>query len=77
MAYKGFEILLNQGDSIFAALIFDGATSEWREKQLALFTKEFEREFHENLKAWTGELNQFKSAGLMIDRIFELFRAFI
>ena len=76
MAYKGFDILLNQGDLILAALIVDGATSEWHETKLALFTKEFEQEFYDNLKGWSGELSQFKSAGLMIDRIFELFRAF-
>ena len=76
MAYKGFEILLNQGELTFAALIVDGATSEWHEKKLAEFNKEFEREFHNNLKNWSGELTQFKSAGLMIDRIFELFRVF-
>lgn len=77
MAYKGFEILLNQeGALTFTALIVDGIISEWHEKKLAEFTKEFEKEFHNNLKSWSGELTQFKSAGLMIDRIFELFRVF-
>ncbi len=76
MSYKGFEILLNQGELIFAALIVDGNTSEWLEQKLAAFTKEFEKEFHSNLKSWSGELTQFKSAGLMVDRTFELFRVY-
>ncbi|MDD1779027.1 MAG: hypothetical protein LUQ65_12750, partial [Candidatus Helarchaeota archaeon] len=77
MAYKGFEILLNQESALtFTALIVDGAISEWHEKKLAEFTKEFEKAFHDNLKSWSGELTQFKSTGLMIDRIFELFRVF-
>ncbi|NVM31539.1 MAG: hypothetical protein HWN65_22065 [Candidatus Helarchaeota archaeon] len=77
MAYKEFEIILNQGELVVAALILDGNSSEWHELKLAEFTKEFEREFQENLKVWTGELTQFKSAGLMVDRVFELFRAYI
>ncbi|MHA1651371.1 MAG: hypothetical protein ACTSYB_14360, partial [Candidatus Helarchaeota archaeon] len=76
MAYNEFEILLNQGELVFVALIVDGKTSEWHEKKLAEFTQAFEQEFQENLKTWSGELTQFKSTGLLIDRIFELFRVY-
>jgi len=77
MAYQEFEILLNQGEHVLSALILNGTSSKWHEKKLAQLTKEFEKEFEENLKQWSGELTQFKSAGLMVDRVFELFRAYI
>ncbi|NVM52060.1 MAG: hypothetical protein HWN66_00060 [Candidatus Helarchaeota archaeon] len=77
MAYKEFEILLNQGELVVTALIVDGKTSEWHEMKLATFMKEFEDKFRENLAVWSGELTQFKTAGLMIDQIFELYRAYI
>ncbi|MFX1296855.1 MAG: hypothetical protein ACFFD2_18610, partial [Promethearchaeota archaeon] len=76
MAYKEFEILLNQGNFVFVALIVDGKTSKWHEEKLAEFTEVFEQEFEEHLKKWSGELTRFKSSGLMIDRIFELFRVY-
>ncbi len=77
MAYQEFEIILNQGKYIVAALILSGNSSSWHEQKLAALTKEFEKEFEENLKIWSGELTQFKSAGLMVDRVFELFRAYM
>ncbi|MHA1266333.1 MAG: prenyltransferase/squalene oxidase repeat-containing protein [Candidatus Helarchaeota archaeon] len=77
MAYKEFEILLNQGNLVYVALIVDGKGSNWHEDKLATFTKEFEVKFAPNLESWSGELTQFKEAGLMIDRIFELFRLYL
>ena len=77
MAYKEFEILLHQGALVSIALIVDGKGSEWHEQKLALFTKEFELKFEENLKHWSGELTQFKTAGLMVDQKFELYRAYL
>ncbi|MHA1130503.1 MAG: prenyltransferase/squalene oxidase repeat-containing protein [Candidatus Helarchaeota archaeon] len=76
MGYKEFEITLNQGKFVHVALIIDGKSSDWHKEKLAEFTKEFERQFQENLQTWSGELTQFKSAGLMIDRVFELYRVF-
>ncbi len=77
MAYKEFEILLNQGEFIISALILAGNISTWHETKLAEFTTEFEMQFQENLKKYSGEITQFKSAGLIVDRIFELFRVYM
>lgn len=77
MAYKEFEIVLNQGEQVLVALIVDDNSSDWHEQKVAVFTSEFEEQFRQNLQSWSGELTQFKTAGLMIDRVFELYRAYI
>ena len=74
MEYKEFEILLEQGDKTFIALLIDEKESNWMREKLKTFLTEFEKEYEGSLKEWSGELFSFKNVGFLVDKVFELFR---
>ncbi|MFX1394918.1 MAG: hypothetical protein ACFFAH_15260 [Promethearchaeota archaeon] len=74
MEYKDFQIILEQGKYIFAALFIDGEETDWLRNKLQLFVESFEKIHAENLKHWKGELASFKNSGYLIDKVFELYR---
>ena len=74
MAYKEFEIMLEQGNYVLTALFIDGKGSEWIREKQKLFVKKFEKYYESNLKNWKGELTHFSNAGYLVDEVFELYR---
>ncbi len=74
MEYKEFEILIEPGEYVFVALFIDGKETDWIREKLKLYVQEFESTFEEKLKNWLGELSAFEKSGLLVDKIFELYR---
>lgn len=74
MEYKEFEILIEQGKYVFAALFIDQKESEWLRKKLISYVKKFEKYFESGLKQWRGELATFSNSGFLVDEVFELYR---
>lgn len=74
MAYKEFEIMLEQGNYVLIALFIDGKGSDWIREKQKLFVKKFEKYYESNLKNWRGELTHFSNAGYLVDEVFELYR---
>ncbi|MHA1301167.1 MAG: prenyltransferase/squalene oxidase repeat-containing protein [Candidatus Helarchaeota archaeon] len=74
MEYKGFGIVMEQGEYVLTALFIDGKESDWTRKKVKQFVKEFEKEFGDALKDWKGEVATFKKSGFLVDKVFELFR---
>ena len=74
MEYKEFEILLEQGKYIFAALFIDGKETNWIRDKLRSYVRKFEKYFESNLKQWQGELRVFSNSGFLVDDVFELYR---
>ncbi|MFX0132217.1 MAG: prenyltransferase/squalene oxidase repeat-containing protein [Candidatus Hodarchaeota archaeon] len=74
MEYKDFEIIMEQGDYILVALFIDGKESDWIRSKLKSYVIEFEKEYDEQLKGWSGELTTFRKSGFLVDKAFELFR---
>ncbi|MFX1450496.1 MAG: hypothetical protein ACFFCM_06625 [Promethearchaeota archaeon] len=74
MEYKDFEIILEQGNYAIFALFIDGSESEWIREKLNVFSKEFEKQFEENFKDWSGETTTFEKSEFLVERIFELYR---
>ena len=74
MEYKEFEILIEQGRYIFAALFVDGKESDWLRKKLQSYVKKFEKYFESSLRQWRGELRTFSNSGFLVDEVFELYR---
>lgn len=74
MEYKEFEILIEQGKYVFAALFIDGKETNWIRDKLRSYVKKFEKYFESNLKQWQGELRVFSNSGFLVDDVFELYR---
>ncbi|MFX1450461.1 MAG: hypothetical protein ACFFCM_06450 [Promethearchaeota archaeon] len=74
MEYKDFEIILEQGKYAIFALFIDGIESYWLREKLLSFSRDFEKQFEENFKDWSGELTPFEKAEILVDRNFELYR---
>ncbi len=74
MEYEDFDIIMEQGKHCIAALFIDGQESDWLREKLANFISEFESDFKDKFKNWSGDLTDFKKSEILIDRIFELYR---
>ena len=74
MEYQEFEILMEQGKHVIMALLIDEKESDWMRQKLGLFLTEFEKEYESVLIDWSGELFAFKNVGLLVDKVFELYR---
>jgi predicted transcriptional regulator len=70
LAYKDFEIEINIGDHIRAALFLSGPTSKYLVGALVKFITRFEKTYGENLKAWSGDVTLFEDAGELVAQIF-------
>ncbi len=70
LAYKDFEIEMNIGDHIRAALFLSGPTSKYLVGSLVKFITAFEKTYEENLTAWSGDVSLFEDAGELVARIF-------
>lgn len=70
LAYKDFEIELNIGDYIRAALFLDGKSTKYLITTLVTFINSFEQQFGEALKNWHGEVSQFDTAPNLVKEIF-------
>ena len=71
LAYKDFEIELNIGDYIRAALFLTGEASKFLVRNLVIFINDFERTYGKDLKDWTGDVSIFRDAKQLVDKIFE------
>ncbi|MFX0132938.1 MAG: hypothetical protein ACFFDN_04760 [Candidatus Hodarchaeota archaeon] len=74
MEYKDFEIILEQGNYAIFSLFIDGNESDWIREKLSVFRKEFETQFEQNFKEWSGETTIFEKSDFLVERIFELYR---
>jgi len=70
LAYKDFEIELNVGDYVRAALFLAGPGTKWLIKTLMTFINSFEQQFSTALKDWHGDVTVFAPAQNLIKEIF-------
>jgi hypothetical protein len=70
LAYKDFEIELNVGDYVRAALFLIGPGTKWLINNLVTFINSFEQQFGEVLKDWHGDVSQFTTAPELVKEIF-------
>ncbi|TFF89530.1 MAG: hypothetical protein EU549_00225 [Promethearchaeota archaeon] len=71
LAYKNFEIEINVGDYIRAALFLSGPCSNFLVKKLVEFINKFEQAFEKPLKNWTGDISKFEDAPQLVKEVFE------
>ncbi|MBD3227873.1 MAG: hypothetical protein GF329_06765 [Candidatus Lokiarchaeota archaeon] len=71
LAYKNFEIEINVGDYIRAALFLSGPCSNYLVKKLVEFINKFEQKYEKPLKNWTGDVSKFEDAPQLVKEIFE------
>lgn len=72
LAYKNFEIELNIGDHVRAALFLMGQSSKWLVKTLVTFINAFEQKFGDVLKDWHGDVSKFTATPTLVKEIFNL-----
>ncbi|MHA1381745.1 MAG: winged helix-turn-helix transcriptional regulator [Candidatus Helarchaeota archaeon] len=70
LAYKNFEIALDDGEIIRAALILKGQPIEEIIKKIKHYIYEFEMKFNKELKNWGGNIGLFKSSSILTKKIF-------
>jgi len=70
LAYKNFEIELNIGDHVRAALFLMGSSSKWLVKTLVTFINAFEQKFGDVLKDWHGDVSKFATAPTLVKELF-------
>jgi hypothetical protein len=70
LAYKDFEIELNIGDFVRAALFIDGQSTKYLITNLVTFINSFEQQFGDALKGWHGDVSQFDTAPNLVKEIF-------
>jgi hypothetical protein len=70
--YGEFKVISHVGKLIMASLFCTEAAGEELKTQLEKFTEEFESRYEKELSAWDGNLDVFKGADSMADRVFSL-----
>ncbi|MHA1386558.1 MAG: hypothetical protein ACTSR3_22630, partial [Candidatus Helarchaeota archaeon] len=70
LAYKNFEIILDEKGKVRGALILNGSPLNKVLKKLNEFISKFELKFREILNNWTGDVGLFGSANELIKKIF-------
>ena len=66
LAYQNFEIELNTGDYIRAALVLSGQCSKFLVKTLIKFIDSFEQTYEESLKTMPVDLTKFEDASQLV-----------
>ncbi|NHI92001.1 MAG: hypothetical protein EAX96_05820, partial [Candidatus Lokiarchaeota archaeon] len=74
LVYRDFQIELEDGDYVRAALIMEGEVTQFLMRSLLKFVNRFERTFAEHLENWDGRLQQFEDADKIVDEEFEIER---
>jgi DNA-binding transcriptional ArsR family regulator len=69
--YHGFEINLENGQCIRAALILNGAAPEVLRKNLTTFTKEFEEKYTALVQQFRGDVTVFRDSQKLIEKYFQ------
>ena len=70
LSYKTFEILLDDEETIIAAIILRGNPTENTIQRLRIFTKEFVKKFQKEILLWAGDAKLFNSTDELIRKIF-------
>ncbi len=70
LAYKDFEIELNIGDYIRAALFLSGEASKYLVRNLVIFINNFEKKYELSLKDWHGDVSLFDNAKELVEKSF-------
>ena len=70
LVYKDFQIEIEDGDHVRAALILDGEPTSFLIKKLLEFVNLFEREYNDELESWAGNLKVFQRPENLVDKIF-------
>ncbi len=71
LAYKNFEIEMNVGDRIRAALFLIGESTKYLIKAVVELINKFEQTYEDALKDWHGDITQFENASGIVKKIFE------
>ncbi|TFG04928.1 MAG: hypothetical protein EU536_03475 [Promethearchaeota archaeon] len=71
LAYKNFEIELNVGDYIRAALFLTGENTKFLIKKQTELINQFEERYSDKLKEWHGDVSVFSSAKELIETVFK------
>ncbi|MFX1295604.1 MAG: hypothetical protein ACFFD2_12235, partial [Promethearchaeota archaeon] len=72
LSYKNFEITLEEGEHVRAALVSTGKITNFLENQLRDFLKVFSDQFQETLSNFDGDVAQFKSTKEIVKKFFAL-----
>ena len=70
--YGEYKVVSHVGKYVMASLFCTEAASEELQNVLEKFTEEFESKYENELAAWHGDVDLFKSADSMVDRVFSL-----
>jgi len=72
LSYKHFEIQLQEGRYVIAALITSGYPIPLTTQQLKKILFNFEEKFEDSLEKFTGEISRFEETKTMVEKIFFL-----
>ncbi|MHA1386456.1 MAG: hypothetical protein ACTSR3_22115, partial [Candidatus Helarchaeota archaeon] len=70
LTYKDFEIVLEDGHIIRAALVLIGPNIKFLYSKLQNFIAEFESAYEDTLRNWTGNVSIFKDLQLKLNELF-------
>jgi len=70
LAYKNFQIELEDGEHVKLALILQGVPIDYLNKKSKTFITEFEKEYQEHLANFTGNIQVFRSAEALVKQHF-------
>ncbi|MHA1268648.1 MAG: DEAD/DEAH box helicase [Candidatus Helarchaeota archaeon] len=70
MEYDRFKIILQEGEYIRIGLIISDIQEDWLMKKIEHFVITIEDHFKHQLSEWNGNINVFKSIGILFNEIF-------
>jgi len=70
--YGEYKVISHVGKYVMASLFCTEAGGEELQSVLGRFTEEFEEKYEKELAAWDGNVDLFKGADGMVDRVFSL-----
>jgi len=71
LAYKNFEIEMNVGDRIRAALFLTGKSTNYLIKSTVQLINKFEQTYEAGLQDWRGDVSQFENASEIVKKVFD------
>ena len=71
LSYENYQFQIETGNFVRAALILRGTPNSFIETTLKHFLKQFEQNFEMDLKAFSGNMDQFRPANALFDAFFK------
>ncbi|MFX0139177.1 MAG: hypothetical protein ACFFDN_36380, partial [Candidatus Hodarchaeota archaeon] len=71
LAYKDFEIVMEDGNHVRAAIVLLGPVTSFLSTKLLKFISIFESNYEKDIKDWTGNITLFKDMSSKVNEIFK------